>query len=219
MNVADLGPGHRQHFAGGIEFHCARTERNHRAIECQIFVREATDIAQHFGFGMVLIEHRMREIGRFSRETRGERIGQRRGIQIRNRKRRIGIVENMPQFFDVAARRCLIQRKRNNFRIHFAKIEAMLHAAFHDAIGGIAGFDDKGIEVMRQWTSEAEFLQSLLRNHRQAMRAFGYTFQSGWAVVDRVHARHHREQYLRGTNIRGRFFTADMLLARLQREA
>jgi hypothetical protein len=35
----------------------------------------------------------------------------------------------------------------------------------------------------------------------------------------RVHRRHHREQHLRGADVRGRLLAADVLLARLQREA
>ena len=35
----------------------------------------------------------------------------------------------------------------------------------------------------------------------------------------RIHAGHHRQQHLRGADIGCRFFTADMLFARLQREA
>ena len=95
----------------------------------------------------------------------------------------------------------------------------MLHTTFHDAIGRVSGFHDEGIEVMRQRTSEAEFFQSLLRDYCQSMRAFGNAFYSNWPVIHRVHARHHRKQHLRGTDIRRRLFAANMLLARLQREA
>ena len=38
-------------------------------------------------------------------------------------------------------------------------------------------------------------------------------------VVDGVHAGGNREQYLRGADVRRRLFPADVLLARLQREA
>ena len=36
------------------------------------------------------------------------------------------------------------------------------------------------------------------------------------AMVDGVHRSHHRQQHLRGTDVGGRFVTADVLLARLQ---
>ncbi len=39
------------------------------------------------------------------------------------------------------------------------------------------------------------------------------------SVINGVHAGHYRQQYLRSANVRGRLFTANVLLARLQREA
>ncbi len=50
---------------------------------------------------------------------------------------------------------------------------------------------------------------------REAMGATGDPAQAIRAVIDRVHAGHDREQHLRGADIRGRFFAADMLLAGL----
>ena len=47
---------------------------------------------------------------------------------------------------------------------------------------------------------------------RDALEAFG-------TVVDRVHAGHHRRQYLRGADVRCRFFAANVLLTRLQRQS
>ena len=38
-------------------------------------------------------------------------------------------------------------------------------------------------------------------------------------VIDRIHRRHHRQQHLRGADVRGRLLAADVLLAGLQREA
>src|SRR4051794_30168382 len=47
------------------------------------------------------------------------------------------------------------------------------------------------------------------------MNAVGNTLQTIGAVVNRIEHAHYCEQYLRGTNIRVGFFTADMLLAGL----
>ena len=50
------------------------------------------------------------------------------------------------------------------------------------------------------------------------MNAAGDDRQPVRPVVDGVHARQHREQYLRRANIRGRLFATNVLFARLQRE-
>src|SRR2546423_10275132 len=51
------------------------------------------------------------------------------------------------------------------------------------------------------------------------MNALGDCAQDTRPMIDRVHRCNHGEQNLRGTNVTRRFVAADMLLARLQREA
>jgi hypothetical protein len=60
---------------------------------------------------------------------------------------------------------------------------------------------------------EARAQDRARRCTRRAMRS------SPRAVIHGVHRRHHREQHLRGADVRGRLLAADVLLARLQREA
>ena len=57
VDFGELGPGNRQHFAGGVELHGAGAERNHTAVHRQIAVFEFFQIAQHFVFGVVAVEH------------------------------------------------------------------------------------------------------------------------------------------------------------------
>src|ERR1700754_2916703 len=48
------------------------------------------------------------------------------------------------------------------------------------------------------------------------MYSFGYQFQAFGAMINSVHAGHNSQQCLRGTDVRGGFVPADMLLAGLQ---
>ncbi len=61
MHLAELWPRHRQHLARGIQLHRAGAERNHRSRERQIFCLQAPDVAQHFRFGVMSVEDRVRE--------------------------------------------------------------------------------------------------------------------------------------------------------------
>ena len=61
VNLAELGPRDRQHLGRRIELHRARAERDHRAVEREVLVGEAADVAQHLGLAVVGVEHRMRE--------------------------------------------------------------------------------------------------------------------------------------------------------------
>src|SRR5438874_1074116 len=61
MDGAELGPCHRDHLARRVELHRARTEWDHRAIEREILVGQAAQIAQHLVLAVVAMKHRMRE--------------------------------------------------------------------------------------------------------------------------------------------------------------
>ncbi len=62
VHAGKRGPGDGDHLAGGVEFHGAGTERNHRTIQRDIALLEFAQVAQHLGFRMVAVEDRMREI-------------------------------------------------------------------------------------------------------------------------------------------------------------
>ena len=50
VDVGKFRPGNGQHFTGSVEFHGARAERNHAAVQRQVFVRQPAYVAQHAGF-------------------------------------------------------------------------------------------------------------------------------------------------------------------------
>ena len=72
MHIGKLGPGDGNHLAGGVELHGARAQRNHAAIERQIFVAQLADVTQHAGFGVVAIEHRVCEVSAGTTQARGD---------------------------------------------------------------------------------------------------------------------------------------------------
>ena len=61
--------------------------------------------------------------------------------------------------------------------------------------------------------------QSLAQDRGQPVHAACDRRQSFRPVIDGVHARHHRKEHLRRADVRRRLLAADVLLARLQREA
>ncbi|MNP00286.1 hypothetical protein D3C76_920750 [compost metagenome] len=59
VHGGEFGPGNRHHLAGGVEFHGARTQRDHAAVQGQVLVGQATQVAHQLGFAVVAVEHRM----------------------------------------------------------------------------------------------------------------------------------------------------------------
>ena len=59
VDVGEFCPSNRQHFGGSVELHGAAAQRNHAAVHRQIAVFEFFQVAQHFVFGVVTVEHGM----------------------------------------------------------------------------------------------------------------------------------------------------------------
>ena len=59
MLTGELGPGDRLHLGGRVEFHRARAERNHAAVQRDVLVGQRPQVAHHLGLGAVARERRM----------------------------------------------------------------------------------------------------------------------------------------------------------------
>ena len=68
---AELRPGDRRHLGGGVELHRAAAQRDHRAVERHVLVRQRAQVAQHLGLGAVGREHRVGEVLRGAGQVRG----------------------------------------------------------------------------------------------------------------------------------------------------
>ncbi len=61
VDLSELGPRDRHHLGRRVELHRARPERDHRAVEREVQVREPAQVPQHLGLGLVPVEHRVLE--------------------------------------------------------------------------------------------------------------------------------------------------------------
>ena len=75
VDVGELRPGDGNHLAGGVELHGAGAQRNHAAVQRQVFVAQASDVTQHAGLGLVAVEHRVRQ----KAAAAAQRLGDQRG--------------------------------------------------------------------------------------------------------------------------------------------
>ena len=80
MDVSKSRPGDRDHLGRRVEFHGARTERNHAAVQRQVPVGKSSHIAKHLMLRLVKAEYGMshesglsRHFNRNTIQTRRER--------------------------------------------------------------------------------------------------------------------------------------------------
>ena len=228
MDVGEFGPGHRDHLGGGVEFHRARAERDHRPIHGQVLVGQRAHVAQQFVLAVVRVEHRMLHERRLAQQLAGQGIGRFTIERVDGRYRRpasrvtrtsLCIVAKVNAEYgcegnDVGTRGRLVNAQGDAARIHRAQVDARRACPCMHG-GGIDVADMQGVEEIRG-DAQASLAQRAGEDRRHAMRAQGDALESIRAVIDRVHAGHDRQQHLRRANVRGRLFATDMLLAGLQ---
>jgi hypothetical protein len=219
MQRCELRPRDRDHLAGGVELHRARAERDHRAVERQILVGQAADVAQHLGLAVVRVEYRMGEVAAgAAQRSRNQRLDAFLVLRpLRQRLARGG--EPRPQRADVAARRGLVERDADLARRHQAQIGLRVARLLQDRFGARAGLERDGVERLRREVLESKRCQTLGEDCRVRRHALRDAPQALRPVVHGVHAGDHRQQHLRGADVRRGLLAPDVLLARLQREA
>ena len=57
VEVGELGPRDRLHLRRGVELHRARPKWDHRAVEGQVLVGEASQVPEHLVLGVISLEH------------------------------------------------------------------------------------------------------------------------------------------------------------------
>nr|GEU28245.1 hypothetical protein [Tanacetum cinerariifolium] len=221
VDVRELGPGDRDHFGRGVELHGARAERDHGAVQRQVLVGQAAQVAQHFGFGVVAVEHGVRQVRAGAGQVGRERFSYFcfDGVEIRAVGRaahRMG--KHGPQQGDVFAGGGFVERNAHVRRVDHAQVHAVRVGRSVQLLG-IGRGDGQRVEEGLVGDGVAEGFQVGGQDARVAVHALGDLLQAFWTVVHGVHRGDHRQQHLRGADVGRGFFAADVLFARLQRQA
>ncbi len=129
MDVRELRPGDRDHLAGRVQLHRARAERDHRAVERQVLVGEAAQVAQHLGLGAMAVEGRVREEGAAAAQAgRDQRLDAFLAARPEVGGRLAEGAEHRPDRLDVGAGRGLVEADADAGRRGAAQVHAGGHA-------------------------------------------------------------------------------------------
>nr|GEZ22423.1 hypothetical protein [Tanacetum cinerariifolium] len=215
MQIAEFGPGDWDHFAGGVELHGARPQRDHRAVQCQVLVRQATQVAHQLGFGVIAVEYRVAENHRLAfqlgRQACFDAVCQRGEV----RQSLAFSSEQGPQHFDVGLLCGFVQRDTQALAVYFTQVDFLSAGLGVQVSRPGAGVQGDAVEEERLLGVYAQLAQAFGQDCGQMMHAIGDAGQAARAVVHGVHAGDVGEQNLRGADIAGGLLATDVLLAGL----
>ncbi|OIQ74731.1 hypothetical protein GALL_436090 [mine drainage metagenome] len=153
-----------------------------------------------------------RQLLRIARRRHRGAIDRPRGDAARRR-------EHAQQRVEVLARDGLVQRDADDAGTGVAQIDAGGVRRRVNRRGVLAGAHRQRVEVGLMRQRPALRAQRVGQQRGVRMHALRDARQPLRAVVDRIHAGDHRRQHLRGADVARRLLAADVLLARLQRQA
>ena len=100
-----------------------------------------------------------------------------------------------------------------------AQVQTFEQGFLHDGIGARTCDDLQSVKGGFVGQLATELFQAFSQRGGIGGHALGNAFQPNGAVINRIHASHHRGQHLGCANVGGGFFAANVLLARLQSQA
>ena len=213
MQPGETGPGDGLHLGDRVELHRARTERDHAAVQGNVFVRQGTQVAHHGGLGVVAVERRMGQI------VAGPGLDRlRESSHVVAFEHTVGL--EGPQYGrHIIERGGLIARDRDQVTRDQAQIHVVMAFGPRDDRTCLAGCaDGDGVEEPGVLNPIAGRRQAVGQLLGPTMGTSGDGSQALGSVVRDVHRRHDREQDLRRADVTGGLLPADVLLTGLQRQ-
>ncbi len=219
MQVGELGPGDRDHLAGGVELHGAGAERDHRLVQRQVLVFQLLEVAQHLGFAVVRVEYRVAEVVALAQQRLRDSARQLAGIQRSDVEAVISTEENRQELFNGALVAGLVEADAQPAAAEDAQVDLRRFGAFDDRGLRATNLKGQGVEEMLVEANDALLFQAGSENGGQPVDALGDALEALRAVIDGIEAGDIGQQHLGGADVGVGLLAADVLLAGLQRHA
>ena len=226
MHARELRPRHGRHLGRRVELHGARAQRDHAAIERVVAVGELLEVAHHRRLGPVRVEDRVRE-ELLDAVQPGRHAGERLGI--RERERALALrarPEDRPREARTPRRRPRGRRRSSSRRPRCRPSRRRPRTAGSRVrrARSITRREGPGVATRMVSKNESERVQTVRPQPGGERLGLlgdirGDRAEPLGPVVHRVHRGHHGQQHLRRADVRRGLLAADVLLARLQRQA
>ena len=206
------------HLGGRVQLHRAGPERDHRAVERHVAVRQLAQVAQHLRLGAVRSEHRMRqEVARARSSAAGQRVGD-VGVELVDRRR--ARRKARPDGLDLRALGGLVAGDADGVGVDAPRLTPRWRAAATTASAWTGTRAGACRRTRRARASTPPPRRPCGEDRGAAVHARrAIASRPSRPVVDRVHPAITASSTCAVQMLRRRLLAADVLLAGLQREA
>ena len=216
MQIGELRPGDRDHFAGGVEFHGAGAQRDHRLVERQILGLQLLEITQHLGFAVMGVEHRMTQIRCAALKIVWNAGNQRLSVKIVDDQSMIGAKQHIKQLCHCVLVTRFVEAQTDPATAENPQVDLRSLGTFDNRGLRAADVQCQRVEKLCVDPVDTVALKTCRQNAGQPMHPLRDALQAFRPVIDRVETGDVGQQHLRRADVRIGFLAADMLLAGLQ---
>ncbi|CUH41249.1 hypothetical protein RUM4293_00117 [Ruegeria atlantica] len=213
VQIAELGPGDRDHLDRGVQLHGAGPQRNHRPVQRQVAVGQTAHIARDLGLGPVLVEDLVGQVRAFAQRVIGQAIDFVRAVILAID------TKGTPDGLDGLGAGLFVQADAHLGLTHLAQVDAPRHGGLHHDILQVADLNRDGVEEHLWFYGKACLFQTGGQARGLAVHRLRDGLDAVGAVIHGIHRGNDGQQRLRGADIRVGFLAANVLLAGLQRQA
>ncbi len=223
VHAGKLAPAEGHHLGGGIELHGAASQRNHGAVEAEVFLLEHLDVAHHGGLVVERVENLLGEVGGGALEVGGDSLVGELAAAALALDGGGFLAGSFGQAghngVEVGLRGGLVDGDANALVADIAEVNLVLQSHFAHLGGGNRALEGEGVEV----DAVVLLVAVLLQLHSQAVGtgadAGGNLFNAFGTVPDGVETAHVGHEGGRGADIRGGFVAFDVLFTHTEGHA
>lgn len=223
MDVAELGPGDRDHLGGGVQLHGAGTERDHRVGEREILVLEAVDVTEHLGLGVVRVEDLVGQVLGGTDEALIEDLGGARlgDVQLVGDAEEVGgrgtiAGENLDELLQLGLVDGLVKGDTDGLGIKLADVDTGSEGLLDEGISTTLDLDGQGVKEALVLDLVTSLLDSLGKDDGHVVDALGDLLDTSRSVVDGIEGSHVGEEGLGSADVGGGLLTTNVLLTGLE---
>ena len=216
VNATELAPAQGQHLGSSVQFHGAAAQRNHGAVEAEVFHLQFLHVAHHLGLAVVFVEDAVCEIRRGTHQVlrQGDDAGAAGTLALQQ----FGFLagsggQNGDNLVDVVAAGGLVDANADALLADVAEVDMVLKSHFLHHVGLHRALEGEGVEESAVVLFVAVFFQFFGQHGGNAVNVASNIADAFGTMPECVETTHDSLQSRSGANVGSSLVSLDVLFA------